>query len=238
MALLETGISPLVAIIGTALDVDWLPRHLKRVTLAFDGDESGIEKSSKARDTIYEHGYDVTVCHAPQDNRGKDWSERHRRYGREGLAPLLDICACGLSVHDDPDSEHGSYDEQEQYSCSKHCQEQPSEEQVDPSSHSPDLDTCESGASGDCTAQPGAELEALRAEIGRLAREEADRWEYSTPEWDPRWPPSAKVYKRIRLKADTLLSAELEEEVGRERSLVTQRRAELLPGVELTACLQ
>jgi len=48
--------------------------------------------------------------------------------------------------------------------------------------------------------RPVFDVAALRAEIGRMVREEEARWEYSTTELDPRWPPSAKVYKRLRLK--------------------------------------
>jgi len=48
-------------------------------------------------------------------------------------------------------------------------------------------------------ARPVIDVAALRTEIGQLARAEDARWEYSN-ELDPRWPLSAKVYKRLRLK--------------------------------------
>lgn len=43
------------------------------------------------------------------------------------------------------------------------------------------------------------EVEPRRKEIGRLVREEAAQWEYST-DLDPAWPPSAKVYQRLQRK--------------------------------------
>jgi hypothetical protein len=48
-------------------------------------------------------------------------------------------------------------------------------------------------------APPQSDEEQLRREIGELARAEEEKWELSD-ELDPAWPPSAKVYKRIRRK--------------------------------------
>ena len=98
LSLMEAGMNHVVAIIGTALDVDWIPAKIAHVTLAFDGDESGILRSAHLREDLYEHGYDVMICHAPQDGRGKDWSERYRLHGRDGLAPLLAVQAHDMPV--------------------------------------------------------------------------------------------------------------------------------------------
>lgn len=97
LALIEAGIEDTVAIIGTALTVDWLPKHLELVTLAFDGDEKGIEKSTAARNALYEHGYKVDIISPPDDVMGKDWSERYRMRGVDGLEEILPVeCAtCG-----------------------------------------------------------------------------------------------------------------------------------------------
>lgn len=124
LALIEADALNAIAIIGTAVQEDWLPAHLAHITLAFDGDDSGIEKSERARHALYERGYTVTICPAPQDGLGKDWSERYRLHGREALtsvlapekAPASDKCACGLSVFDDP--ELGWFDEYDHYHCS------------------------------------------------------------------------------------------------------------------------
>ena len=55
-------------------------------------------------------------------------------------------------------------------------------------------------------ACPGPELEALRKEIGELARAEEAMWELSD-ELDPNWPPSSGVRKRIRRKEAPLWRA-------------------------------
>lgn len=89
LALMEAGLTNTVAIIGTALEVNWLPPRLRPI-IALDGDESGREKSAAAQKHLYEHGYDAEVCCVPDDGRGKDWSERYRLHGREGLLPLLE----------------------------------------------------------------------------------------------------------------------------------------------------
>ncbi len=88
LATISAGLAHTVAIIGTALNVQWLPRRRLHVVLALDGDESGREKSTVARTTLYEHGYDVSICNVPADGLGKDWSERYRLHGRNGLLPL------------------------------------------------------------------------------------------------------------------------------------------------------
>ena len=107
LACIEAGLNDVVAVIGTAVDVAWLPKSLRSVTLALDGDESGREKAAKARDAIYVRGYDVQVSCPPDDDMGKDWSERYRLYGAVGLADLLcdDLhCGCGADVeHYSPD---------------------------------------------------------------------------------------------------------------------------------------
>lgn len=90
LAPIEAGLVNTVAVIGTALDVKWLPQRRAHLFIALDGDESGREKSEAARRTLYEHGYDVTVCSVPADGLGKDWSERYRLHGRNGLLPLLE----------------------------------------------------------------------------------------------------------------------------------------------------
>jgi TubC N-terminal docking domain len=52
-------------------------------------------------------------------------------------------------------------------------------------------------------ARPGEELATLRREIGDMARAEEAQWIHSN-ELDPAWPPSAKVYKRLHRKDETL----------------------------------
>ena len=90
LAPIEAGLANTVAVIGTALDVNWLPQRRVHLFIGLDGDESGRERSEIARRPLYEHGYDVTVCCVPADGLGKDWSERYRLHGRNGLLPLLE----------------------------------------------------------------------------------------------------------------------------------------------------
>lgn len=93
LALIEASLRDIVAVVGYSLNVSWLPKSLQHVTLAFDGDEQGIDKAQKARDKLYIKGYEVTISSPPADDMGKDWSERYRRYGRKGLEPLLSLLA-------------------------------------------------------------------------------------------------------------------------------------------------
>ncbi len=90
LAPIEAGLANTIAVIGTTLDVRWLPQRRAHLCIALDGDESGRTRSEAARQTCYEHGYDVTLCPVPADGLGKDWSERYRLHGRSGLLPLLE----------------------------------------------------------------------------------------------------------------------------------------------------
>jgi hypothetical protein len=115
LSLIEAGTTDTVAVIGTALDVSWLPRHLERITLAFDGDTSGKDKSTRSCEKLALQGYRSAIHNPPDDDMGKDWSERYRRYGRAGLAPLISeslVCsACSISAEEAEDfyySENGT----------------------------------------------------------------------------------------------------------------------------------
>jgi len=94
LSLIEAGLPNAIAAVGTELKVEWVPKHLAQIVLAFDGDNSGREKSEKARDELYLRGFDVSICNPPDDDMGKDWSERYRRYGRKGLKPLFSLSMC------------------------------------------------------------------------------------------------------------------------------------------------
>ncbi len=106
LSLIEAGLPHTIAIIGTALDVSWLPKRLGHITLAFDDDAMGIEKCENAHNALYERGYDATVCHAPADDMGKDWSERYRLHGAGGLTVLTQdddlyciVCSAGVEYY-------------------------------------------------------------------------------------------------------------------------------------------
>ena len=92
LTLIAAGFSPgdIVALVGTAAPVDWLPAQVKTVVLALDGDEGGREASGRLADQLVQAGVDVQLCPAVQDTWGKDWNERWQRLGRRSITPVLE----------------------------------------------------------------------------------------------------------------------------------------------------
>jgi hypothetical protein len=78
-----------VALVGTAAQVDWLPSRVKKVALALDGDDGGKEASARLADQLDKAGIQAQACPPTQDNWGKDWNERWQRLGRRGVAPVI-----------------------------------------------------------------------------------------------------------------------------------------------------
>lgn len=89
LALLAEGLTDSVALAGTNIEIAALPLNVASVTLAFDSDQAGIEAAQKLSKEMRRHGIPAEICTSPEDGKGKDWSERYRLHGREGLAPLL-----------------------------------------------------------------------------------------------------------------------------------------------------
>lgn len=93
LALLAAGFSSneVVALVGTALQPDWLPEQIRHVVLALDGDEAGIASILRLVELISDadDSRELYLCPPSDDQRGKDWSERWNRYGADGLAELL-----------------------------------------------------------------------------------------------------------------------------------------------------
>lgn len=104
LALIEAGLTNTLAMIGTSVKAEWVPAHLIRITLAFDGDAAGLEKAKKARDSLYIKGYEVEMSSPPTDEKGTDWSERYRLHNIDGLAPLfrcvISTCTQPVVYHD------------------------------------------------------------------------------------------------------------------------------------------
>jgi hypothetical protein len=92
LTLLAAGFqaNEIIALVGTAAPVDWLPAQVKTVVLALDGDEGGQEASSRLADQLALAGLQVKICPVRQDGRGKDWNERWQRMGRKSVAPLFE----------------------------------------------------------------------------------------------------------------------------------------------------
>jgi Toprim-like len=93
LALLAAGFASneVVALVGTTLQPDWLPEHVRHVILALDGDDAGIASILRLVDLIADDDpeRELYLCPPPTDDCGKDWSERWSRYGADGLAEIL-----------------------------------------------------------------------------------------------------------------------------------------------------
>jgi hypothetical protein len=92
LTILMGGFQPseVVALEGTAAQIDWFPPQVKTVILAFDSDEGGKEATSRLADQLVHTGTAVRLCTPPQDRWGKDWNERWRRIGPQSLCPLFE----------------------------------------------------------------------------------------------------------------------------------------------------
>lgn len=86
----------IVATVGTAARIGWLPRHVRGIVLAYDGDAGGQGAAATlARDAARVGLQVITAAPTVADGYGKDWSERWRRAGWDGVAgpadALLDL---------------------------------------------------------------------------------------------------------------------------------------------------
>ena len=92
LTLLAAGFRPsaVIALVGTAFPLEWLPAGVKTVVLALDGDDGGKEASSRLADQLAQVGIHVLVCSLPQDTSGKDWNERWRHLGQRSVAPVFE----------------------------------------------------------------------------------------------------------------------------------------------------
>ena len=87
-----------VALVGTAVQVDWFPSQVKTVILALDGDEGGKEASERLAHQLEQDGLRVRVCPPTQDRWGKDWNERWQRLGRQSISPVFAAFTQALSA--------------------------------------------------------------------------------------------------------------------------------------------
>jgi DNA primase len=92
LTLLAAGLpaSQIVALVGTALQVEWLPVQVKTVVLALDGDDGGKEASKRLADQLAQTGLRVQICPLRQSTWGKDWNELWQHLGKKSLAPVLE----------------------------------------------------------------------------------------------------------------------------------------------------
>jgi Toprim-like len=93
----DVPIVPIVALVGTAARAEWIPANIAGVVLALDGDAAGCERAQTLRHELRAAGLAVTICApAAEDGRGKDWAERWRLAGHEGVWSVfeaLDVVA-------------------------------------------------------------------------------------------------------------------------------------------------
>lgn len=89
---LYEGLPNVIAVAGTHFDAAALPKTVLEITMAFDADSQGQDAAQQTKN-IFEKlgraGIRYNFLCAPADDRGKDWSERYRLHGREGIAPLF-----------------------------------------------------------------------------------------------------------------------------------------------------
>ena len=87
-----------LAVIGTALQVETLPLQVQSVVLALDGDESGQKAAQKLAGEVQAAGLAVTMCPVPEDGQGKDWSERWRCVSDgDGVYPVFEGWSSGYT---------------------------------------------------------------------------------------------------------------------------------------------
>ncbi len=93
LTLVAAGVpaSQIVALVGTALQVEWLPAQVKTVVLALDGDAGGKEATSRLADQLAQAGLRVQVCPSGQTTWGKDWNELWQHLGHQSLAPVFEV---------------------------------------------------------------------------------------------------------------------------------------------------
>jgi Toprim-like len=86
-------INAVIALAGTAARPSWLTRfapQVKCVVLALDADNGGAIAMERLAEEFQHAGLKVSLCPPPQDQWGKDWSERWRRLGPQSIWPLYE----------------------------------------------------------------------------------------------------------------------------------------------------
>ena len=98
LALLAAGFpsTSVIALVGTAARPAWLVRsapQVRGIVLALDADDGGKTAMERLAVEFRQAGITVVLCPPPQDQWGKDWSERWRRLGPQSLWPLYEAVA-------------------------------------------------------------------------------------------------------------------------------------------------
>lgn len=95
LALLNAGFAPneVVALAGTALQIDWLPPQVETIVLALDNDQGGQEATQRLATQLKKESFNIQICSQPQDKWGKDWNERWRILGPLSIRSLRKTCS-------------------------------------------------------------------------------------------------------------------------------------------------
>ncbi len=93
LTLLAAGLpaTDIIALVGTAVQVEWLPAQVKTAVLALDGDDGGREASRRLANQLALAGLHVQLCPPDPDALGKDWNERWQHLGRRSIAPVFEV---------------------------------------------------------------------------------------------------------------------------------------------------
>lgn len=93
LTLLAAGLpaTDVIALVGTAMQVEWLPAQVKTAVLALDGDDGGREASRRLANQLALAGLQVQLCPPAPDTWGKDWNERWQHLGHQGIAPVFEV---------------------------------------------------------------------------------------------------------------------------------------------------
>ena len=92
LTLLAAGFQPteVIALAGTAVQIESLPSQVKGILLALDGDAGGQDASWRLANELTHAGFEVRVCLPREDRWGKDWNERWRRIGAKSVEPVFE----------------------------------------------------------------------------------------------------------------------------------------------------
>src|SRR5713226_48616 len=107
LALLAAGLNlpDVIALVGTALQVEVFPLQVQAVVLGLDGDEPGQRAAQKLQGELQMAGLAVRLCAVPQDGQGKDWSERWRVVpDGDGVYPVIEAWVDGNGDVEEPEA--------------------------------------------------------------------------------------------------------------------------------------
>ncbi len=100
LTLLAAGFraTDVVALVGTAAQVNWFPNQIKTIVLALDADKGGIDAMQRLAERLERAGYRMSLCPPARDRWGKDWNERWQRIGSQSVWPLYEAYSAMVAI--------------------------------------------------------------------------------------------------------------------------------------------